>query len=254
MSERKLKVIGVGGFARSGKDTFVNVAKKILTQNGYSAHRIAFADALKDEVQSMLRNHRFTASVFIDDTEVKKIMRSLLVWWGGQRRIESEDGLYWVDIVHRQLEQVQRLAETMDVADVAVDKIVYLVSDVRFPNEAKWVHEAWNGWFVHVKKYRLVDDFKVNWKDGIPNTTAKTVEKIESGCKVFDQAPNEEEAKQDPIIQELADDRLELENVIEREARKGNKITAADLPDNMYLQEEIRLCLAKIPFLTIQKS
>jgi hypothetical protein len=246
MSERKLKVIGVGGFARSGKDTFVNVAKKILTQNGYSAHRIAFADALKDEVQSMLRNHRFTASVFIDDTEVKKIMRSLLVWWGCQRRIESEDGLYWVDIVHRQLEQVQRLAETMDVADVAVDKIVYLVSDVRFPNEAKWVHEAWNGWFVHVKKYSLCYENVQMYDDG-------TVEQSGPLHKKYDLAPNEEEAKQDPIIQELADDRLELENVIEREARKGNKITAADLPDNMYLQEEIRLCLAKIPFLTIQR-
>lgn len=245
MSERKLKVIGVGGFARSGKDTFVNVAKKILGQNGYSAHRIAFADSLKDEVQTMLGNHGFQADVFTDDAEDKRIIRPLLVWWGCQRRLESKGGMYWVDIVQRQLEGVQQLAETMGNADV--DKIVYLVSDVRFPNEAKRVHENWNGWFVHVKKYKMVQrtTHASSFSDE-PDTPYGPFD-----IKKYDKAPNEEEAKQDPLIQELADDRLELENVIEREARNGNKITVADLLDNMYLNEEIRLCLAKIPFLKI---
>ena len=123
-----------------------------------------------------------------------------------------------------------------------------MVSDVRFPNEAKWIHEKWNGWFIHVKKYKTLTAKEVPYSKHMSYGTV--VEECEP-YRVYDAAPNEEEAKQDPLIQELADDRVELENVIEREARKGNKITVADLPDNMYPQEEIRLCLAKIPFLKI---
>jgi len=126
-----------------------------------------------------------------------------------------------------------------------LDKSVFFVSDVRFPNESKWIHEKWGGWFIHVKKYSMRYDNVQTFDDG-------NVEHSDAMHRMYDSAPNEEEAKQDPLIQEHADDKLELENVIERETRLGNKITVADLPNNTYLLNEVRLCLAKVPLLKIK--
>ena len=55
------------------------------------------------------------------------------------------------------------------------------------------------------------------------------------------------------VMIELSETVDKLENVIQREQRiNGIKITTDDLIDNTYLNEEIKLCLTKCPFLTIK--
>jgi thymidylate kinase len=51
-----MKLIGVAGYARSGKDTFCAVAKDILEANGIKAKQYSFAMALKEEVKPFLRD------------------------------------------------------------------------------------------------------------------------------------------------------------------------------------------------------
>lgn len=208
-----IKVIGIAGYARCGKDTFVGISKNILTKNGFSPLRVAFADKLKGEVQNMLEQKAFKSTVYTEDSEAKKLIRPLLVWWGCQRRYESDGGLYWVNEVDRQLRQ-----HAQDVISRGEDpsKVVALVSDVRFPNEAKWVHEQWGGIVVHLKRY--VNEWRKGGQDGSD----------EYLTKVYDNAPNEEEAKQDPLVQELADHRVEWES------RK--KMLSADAIADSYLQ------------------
>ena len=228
MSENQIPtVIGVGGYARSGKDTFVKIARKILKEHGYSSIRLAFADALKEEIDPFLKEY-YGISAWTDDADEKKIIRPLLVAHGCQKRVQNPT--YWID----------KLDEAIETIHYGED--VIFVSDCRFPNEVDWVHDwqklRWSGWFVHIKKYSI--GIQHGLMDGF------------STVKVFDLAPNAEESYNDPLCQENADYKLEMENAIERELRlTGNKITVDSLVDNTYLNEEIRLCLEKCPFLTL---
>ena len=257
-------LIGVGGFARAGKDTFVKVARKILTENGYSSEKLAFADALKNEIGPFIKEF-YGIDVWTDNTEEKTLIRPLLVAHGCQKRIQT-NGKYWVDKVD---EQIEKIAGVRDMK-----KHVIFISDCRFPNEVTWAHERWGGWFVHLKKYRHStrydvclpnDDHNLNFPD-YPSDELQSVirdhNQLEKDCELkivpvehrwFDEAPNDEEAKNDPICEKNSDYNLELENVIQREQRiNGIKITTDDLIDNTYLLTEIKLCLTKCPFLTIK--
>ena len=183
-----MKVIGIAGYARCGKDTFVTIAKEILAKNKFRPMRVAFADTLKVEVGEMLKNYGFDLDVNTTDSEAKSKLRPLLVWWGCSRRDLSTDGLYWVDVVDKKLKQIE--LDYMKNGESS-DSIVALVSDVRFPNEAKWIQDTWGGVVIHLKRFQL-DNF--------------------TGMKVYDQAPNEEEKKQDPIVQKMANHLVEWES------------------------------------------
>lgn len=206
-----IKVIGIAGYARCGKDTFVGIAKNILTKNNYTPLRVAFADKLKEESEAMLKANKFAATVYTEDGDAKKLIRPLLVWWGCQRRYESEGGLYWVDRVD---DQLRALAKDMIDNGMSPERVVALVSDVRFANEAKWVHDQWGGVVIHLKRWSTKEV-----RDGYGDTVF---------AKTYDPAPNEEEAKNDPLVQELADHRIEWES-------KG-KHTAASAIQDPYLQ------------------
>lgn len=183
-------VIGVGGYARSGKNTFVDIASKIVNKAGYTSYSVSFGNALKQEVNDMLIKNGFNSSTsaYTEDSELKKILRPLLVWWGCQRRIESKDGLYWINHVNKQIS---------DIVNINNDKKVIFVSDVRFKNEAECIHNTWEGILVHLKRW---ENKELTNKDGI------------IPVKVYDDAPNEEERKQDPLVQEASDYCIEWPN------------------------------------------
>jgi len=238
-SNNKPIIIGVGGYSRSGKDTFVKIGRKILEQNGYTTSKLAFADELKNEVQQMLDINHFNLNVKTDDTTEKNKIRPLLVWWGCARR-NLGDGKYWVDKIDEQIKH-EAWVHMND------PKHVIFISDVRFPNEADWLHENWGGWFVHLKKYSMV---RIPVLKDVPY---RKLEVKDDWGIFFDKAPNSEEAENDPLCQSKSDYKLELENTIERELRlNNNKITVESLIDNTYLNEEIKLCLIKCPFLTLK--
>src|SRR5579862_1071633 len=191
-------VVGVGGFARAGKDTFVKVASKILHQNGYTTQKLAFADALKNEIGPFIKEF-YGIDVWTDNTDEKTLIRPLLVAHGCQKRVQT-NGTYWVEKVDKQIDEI--------IANKDVSKHIIFVSDCRFPNEVDWVHKSWHGWFVHLKKYKVEkrcdpDDYPTQYFD----------------TRIFDAAPNEEEAKNDPICERNADTRLSLENIVAREQR-----------------------------------
>jgi hypothetical protein len=220
-------IIGIGGMARAGKDTFAKVAKKVLAENGYTSEKLAFADELKREIGPFIKEY-YGLDIWTDNTDEKTLMRPLLVAHGCQKRIQT-NGKYWIDKVD---EQIEKIINSHDSS-----KHVIFISDCRFPNEVDWVHDKWGGWFVHLKKYTVLKDDK--------NTG--------EWLYAYDGAPNDEEAKNDPICEKNADYQLELENIIEREQRLNKiKITTDSLVDNTYLYTEIKLCLTKCPFLTIK--
>ena len=211
-----MKLIGVSGFAKSGKDTFVNIAENILTRNNYRIIKLAFANKLKSEVQEMLGKSGFEVDVLNLTADEKERVRPLFVFWGCQRRYESEGGMYWVNEVDRKIESI--IADCTSAGE-STERMVVLVSDVRFPNEAKWVHEKWDGQVIHLKKWQS------EWRKGGQDGSDEFM------VKVYDPAPNEEEAKQDPLAEAVADVKTEWEG-------KG-KATAAIASAEVSLQKVV---------------
>lgn len=126
------KLIGIGGYARVGKDT---VGKSILTYAAVVLNkpykRVAFADELKKEIDPFVKEN-FGFSVFSANDEQKKIIRPLLVGLGESRRIQNPE--YWIYKAKLQVEINKN------------NGIGSIVTDVRYKNEAQWIKD--NGGIV----------------------------------------------------------------------------------------------------------
>lgn len=140
------RIIGLSGKMGSGKDT---VADILVSEYGYT--RIAFADALKREVEQSIRHQAFPDGLPLNLWEVMleakpedvyakptpEGIRILLQFWGSDYR-RGDDPLFWIRKVG---EQIHTHPERM-----------YVISDVRFKNEADYVrHLGGEVWMVERK-------------------------------------------------------------------------------------------------------
>lgn len=146
-------IIGLSGYAQSGKDT---LAKFLIEDYGFT--RFAFADALRDTVYALNPVVRFEARVSYDDDpgeqmvrvqdivdtvgweqaktsqpEIRRLLQAMGTEAG--RKILGES--IWVDTVFRQ------------VQERGLDKVV--ITDCRFPNEAEAV-KAQGGFVVRINR------------------------------------------------------------------------------------------------------
>lgn len=181
-----MKVLGVGGLARSGKDTFCAIAKDILNKNGIKAKQYSFANVLKKEVRPFLRE-MCGIDVWTDDSEIKKDIRDFLVWYG-TTFWRKRDPKRWIRCVDNQLKDD---GKEVDIA---------LVSDVRYPNEGDWVH-SWNGYLVHISAWRMAPADEGIELGGHDNSEIKT----------YFKPPNEQERINDPLVKDQSDYKLEWE-------------------------------------------
>lgn len=137
-------IIGLSGYAQSGKDTVANI---LVEKHGYT--RIAFADPIRNLLYEM-------------DPLIPKGYRESVINYRLQDLVDS----YGWDKVKVDYPEVRRLLQELGVgarklfgdkfwiyealSDVAPqDKVV--VSDVRFENEAKWIQE-FNGQIWRIKR------------------------------------------------------------------------------------------------------
>jgi hypothetical protein len=116
-----MRLVGFSGCARSGKDT----AARALLSRGWA--RLAFADALKDDLRRMTCRALFEAGdtvtdEFLDawDAENKELVRPLMVEYG--RLMRLRDPGHWI----------RRAEAAMPTGDVAV-------TDVRYTDEVGWI-------------------------------------------------------------------------------------------------------------------
>lgn len=127
--------------------------------------RYAFADALKNDVNPFLKE-KTGLDVWELSGELKEKVRPLLVAYGCMMR-DLGDGLHWV----RKVESEMLNSKT--------DKIK-VITDARFPNEVTHFTNNPNYNTFVVKVLRLLDDGPLG-------------------------APNEEEAKNQPLVDRLVD-------------------------------------------------
>jgi dephospho-CoA kinase len=129
-------IIGLTGYARSGKDTVANILVK-----DYGFTRIAFADPIREllvEVDTILENgHRLSSTLDEYGWEVAKAkpeVRRLLQELGvGARKILGDD--VWLNAALR------KISDGKD----------YVITDVRFTNEADTV-KGLNGQLWRIKR------------------------------------------------------------------------------------------------------
>ena len=119
------RLIGLTGFARSGKDTFFLRASNYLTIQGYKSCRLAFADVLKKECDSLLMTHA-GISAFTSVPAEKELIRPLLVTYGTHIRRKLDPDC-WINEIKD------------DVSKNIKEGNYVFITDVRFANEARWI-------------------------------------------------------------------------------------------------------------------
>ena len=114
-------VIGLAGKKQSGKDTIYEIARKQLPK--LRVGRAAFADPLKAEVAHVTQMN----VNFIEANKDK--LRLLLQAWGADFRRQFYGQDYWVNAMRHILRDADQHAD------------VLFITDLRYENEAAFVHE-----------------------------------------------------------------------------------------------------------------
>jgi hypothetical protein len=132
-----MKLIGVCGLARCGKDTFFEISRSILKEKGVQARKFAFADSLKSECDELLGRYT-NVSAFTEKDEEKKMIRPLLVAYGTNIRRSLNENC-WIEKIEEKVFEHLNLGETV------------FITDVRFENEIDWIHRV-GGKTVHITR------------------------------------------------------------------------------------------------------
>lgn len=205
--------IGISGLAFSGKDLCGKIIINYLTNLGMSPQRFALADELKVDVEEFL-NVKCHTSPYTDDVNEKSKIRNFLVWYGCYQRGVKPD--YWIKKIEKSIE-----------LDSQCDAVI--VPDIRFPNEAHWIHSK-EGWLIHLSKYtKESPDGGRTWK------------------RIYQKPPNIEEETNDPIVKRLSDFCINWEDM----SNNGSiKVNPNDLVNNIYLKEEALKSIQACPGLS----
>lgn len=142
-------IIGLCGYARSGKDT----AAKILTKYGFK--HVAFADKVREAVYALdPLLWRETGRYETEETSLSAVIDEL--GWEGYKSSEWAEEIR--TLLQRMGTEVGRniLGENIWVDAIFNDPTNFrknlVVSDVRFPNEADYIYERYDGIVIRINR------------------------------------------------------------------------------------------------------
>lgn len=172
------KVVGLGGVARAGKDTFAAILEKNILQAGKSVLKIALAAPLKQHCDGFLKNN-LGISAYTSDPQEKLLIRPMLVWYGDVQR-KRTNGRYWIDLAKKTIDETN-----FDY---------YIVTDVRYnayeKDELYFLKNEVNGTLCHISKYT-----------------------VDGGKTTFVPPANDHEAINDPKIKNGSDYKVEWPHI-----------------------------------------
>ena len=203
-----MTIIGISGYARSGKDLFTSVAQKILKEHKIKSEKFALAYELKNDLKSLIKN-KVGIDVFTDNTQEKSIIRPLLVAYGDVMRKTSE-GRYWTGKLE------QRIANSK--SDVV------FITDIRYDvypeDECAWLQNKQCGKLIHITKFN---------QGPVPQGKRFSKNKI---VKIYDAAPNDHELFNNPKVKTKANYAFEWEDC-------SDKLNESSLEDHPYIREKV---------------
>jgi hypothetical protein len=132
-------MIGISGYARSGKDTFGEALQKNLAKYGVRAKTYALATQLKIDIDFLTKGD-FGISAFTKNDDEKYIIRPLLVGYGESWRKANPD--HWLEILDSNFES----------------KTLPIITDIRYENEADYILEN-QGFLLNINRVLLNGDF-----------------------------------------------------------------------------------------------
>lgn len=182
------KVIGLSGFAGAGKDLFFAELQKADSR----FVRFALADELKRELNPFLKQ-MYGIDIFTCSRELKNKVRPILVEHGKIRRIDSK-GTHWTNILKNQIQAFC----------VAAPDAIVCVTDIRYDfyenDEVSWIQQDMGGTLVHISRYEEEELISIH---------GETVKR-----KKFQDAPNRDEAENDPKVKAKANYRVEWPTIL----------------------------------------
>jgi hypothetical protein len=195
--------LGISGCARSGKNTFADIASKILNDKyGKTSSIFSLAFYLKRDCKNFVRD-KLNFDVFTEITSEKNVIRPLFIWYGDVKRKQT-NGRYWIDLLHADIKK--------SISDVNI------ITDIRYNvyerDELFWLKHELNGKLVHVSKYSLDLDMK----------------------KIYVEPKNDHEIFNNPLIKRESDYCIEWEHVTSEPAInnfKTNTIVESVIDDLM---------------------
>jgi len=150
-------LIGIAGFARTGKDSLASILANLLEGQCNIA---SFAYHIKKDVDLFLKS-RLNISAFTEDPKEKEIIRPLLVCWGTQVIRNKIDTEYWI-----------RKMQSAHSAH-ALQGSKTIIPDVRFQNEVEWIHSL-GGTTIYIER---------NGVKPINQDEEKYTKKLKNMCK-----------------------------------------------------------------------
>jgi hypothetical protein len=186
------RYIGISGVARSGKNLFCDISKKILAEKyGYKCSSYALAFYLKNDCKEFI-NDKLGLDVFTENTENKKVFRDILVWYGDVKRKQT-DGRYWTEKLQSDIDKD--------------DSDVIFITDIRYnfypKDEVYWIQKELNGKLIHISKYTY----------GFPSNERRMRPEHDKNVKVYTEPANDHERWNDPKVKVAADYQLEWKHI-----------------------------------------
>lgn len=129
-----LKVFGISGVARCGKDTFADF---LIKQYPRIFVKRSMAYEVKKDLDPFLKE-KLGISAFTENPAEKEIIRPMLITWGTDvmRKLDKN---HWVKKINKKIIENSNLG------------LITIVPDIRFLNESDWVKRH-NGILVHIKQ------------------------------------------------------------------------------------------------------
>jgi hypothetical protein len=179
-------VIIVGYKKRVGKDEFYKIVKRLYPNK--RVIRMAFADALKDEIyEQILKPNNLDRSV-MENEETKAVMRPMMQWWGTQFKRNPLFGGrtdHWIDQVIKKIKNYcpsfwHKIREVVSMLTAgnysSKNDCIFIICDGRFANEITKVKRELRAHAVHIVRDSVFD----------PNETHISETELDSHLHLFD--------------------------------------------------------------------
>lgn len=172
------KIVGIGGYARSGKNLFAAIAQNILLKHGVKSKILSLAEELKNNLNNLVGKRVF--DFFTEDPLKKKLARPLMVAYGNFMR-DISNGTYWTHVLEKKIYSMRDFSGVIFITDIRYN--------TQEKDECAWLLNKMKGNLIHLEKYNI------NTKNKAVNSNLK---------KIFNDPPNNTELINDPMVKNVA--------------------------------------------------
>lgn len=132
--KHKKILIGIMGYARSGKDTYADLLKEVLFENGFESQKFSLATPIKKDLKKWIKK-LFKIDINNCSNNEKEIVRPFMVAYGEARRKQS-NGMFFILKLQEEIKNFNKIC---------------IIPDVRFENESKFIKDNY-GILIHLEK------------------------------------------------------------------------------------------------------